>query len=83
MLDLLPYIVPAITGAVGFFAGGKRRREVTTDKSEIENLKQIIEVQKNSIAFLSGRIEVLEKQITEINKKCDNCSHRTSNLNPL
>lgn len=72
--ELLPYIVSLGTGIVGFIFGGKRRSKVVTDTTEIENLKQIIEIQKSSIDFLSKRISVLETQIQAINKRCDLCN---------
>ena len=74
LTEFLPYIVSIGTGIVGFIFGGKRRSKVVTDTTEIDNLKQIIEIQKSSIDFLSKRISVLETQIQVINKRCDLCN---------
>jgi len=65
MHSLISVVVSAVTGAVGFFVG-KRRREAETGSVEIENLKEIISIHTDTIKYLQEQISELRKEIDKL-----------------
>ena len=63
--SFISVVVSAVTGAVGFFVG-KRRREAETGSVEIENLKEIISIHTDTIKYLQEQISELRKEIDKL-----------------
>jgi TolA-binding protein len=63
--SLISVVVSAVTGAVGFFVG-KRRREAETGSVEIENLKEIISIHTDTIKYLQEQISELRNEVEKL-----------------